>query len=117
MKMLLTLEVAVWMSIIIMAFRTSFHAEGSHRTINPYFKMLNTIIKRKLHVIITRYLEQECVFVRIMSNVICFQTFSHQKSSFLATSIFCNISKRRDFPDSVLPMHLRPYPGMAKLLP
>ena len=55
------LEVAVWMSIVIMAFRTSFHAEGSHRTINPYFKVLNTIIRRRLHVIITRYLEQECV--------------------------------------------------------
>ena len=55
------LEVAVWMSIVIMSFRTSFHAEGSHRTINPYFKVLNTIIRRRLHVIITRYLEQECV--------------------------------------------------------
>ena len=55
------LEVAVCMSIVIMAFRTSFHAEGSHRTINPYFKVLNTIIRRKLHAIITRYLEQECV--------------------------------------------------------
>ena len=43
-----------------MAFRTSFHAEGSHRTINPYFKVLNTIIRR-LHVIITRYLGQGCV--------------------------------------------------------
>ena len=56
------------------------------------------------------------VFVKIMSNVICFQTPSHQKSFFLATSIFCNIYKRWDFPDSVLPMNLRPYPGMAKLL-
>ena len=44
-----------------MTFRNSFHAEGSHRTINPYFKVLNTIIRRRLHVIITRYLEQECV--------------------------------------------------------
>ena len=55
------LEVAVWMSSVIMAYRTSFHAEGSHRTINPYFKVLNTIVRRRLHVIITRYLEQECV--------------------------------------------------------
>ena len=53
------LEVAVWMSIVIMAFRMSFHAEGSHRNIN-HFKVLNTIIRRILHVIITRYLEQEC---------------------------------------------------------
>ena len=55
------LEIAVWMSIVIVAFRTSFHAEGAHRTINPYFNVLNTIIRRRLHVILTRYLEQECV--------------------------------------------------------
>ena len=55
------LGIAVWLSIVIMAFRTSIHAEGSHRTINPYFKVLNTIIRRRLHVIINRYLEQECV--------------------------------------------------------
>ena len=57
----INLEIAVWMSIVIMAFRTSFHAEGAHRTINPYFNVLNTIIRRRLHVILTRYLEQECV--------------------------------------------------------
>ena len=55
------LEVAVWMSLVIMAFRTMFHAEGTHRTINPYFKVLYTIVRRKLHVIITRYMEQECL--------------------------------------------------------
>ncbi len=57
----INLEIAVWMSIVIMAFRTSFHAEGSHRTINPYFNVLNTIIRRRLLVILTRYLEQECL--------------------------------------------------------
>ena len=40
----INLEIAFWMSIVIMAFRTSFHSEGSHRTINPYFNVLNTII-------------------------------------------------------------------------
>ena len=57
----INLEIAVWMSIVTVAFRTSFHAEGAHRTINPYFNVLNTIIRRRLHVILTRYLEQECV--------------------------------------------------------
>ena len=57
----INLEIAVWMSIVIMVFRTSFHAEGAHRTINPYFSVLNTIIRRRLHVILTRYLEQQCV--------------------------------------------------------
>ena len=50
----INLDAAVWMSIVIVAFRTSFHAEGAHRTINPYFNVLNTIIRR-LHVILTRY--------------------------------------------------------------
>ena len=57
----INLEIAVWMSIVIVAFRTSFPAESAHRTINPYFNVLNTIIRRRLHVIFTRYLEQECV--------------------------------------------------------
>ena len=57
----INLEIAVWMCIVIVAFRTSFHAEGAHRTINPYFNVLNTIIRRRQHVILTRYLEQECV--------------------------------------------------------
>ena len=81
----INLEVAVWMSIVIMAFRTSFHAEGSHRTINPYFKVLNTIIRR-LHVIITRYLEQECVcqnhvqcdlFPNILTSEIILPSYQH----------------------------------------
>ena len=46
----INLEIAVWMSIVIMAIRTSFHAEGTHRTINPYFNVLNMIIRRRLHV-------------------------------------------------------------------
>ena len=109
------LEVAVWMSIVIMAFRTSFHAEGSHKTINPYFKVLNTIIRRGLHVIITRYLEQECVY---QNHVQCNLFPNTLTSEIILPSYqhFFNIYKRRDFPDSVLPMNLRPYPGMAKLL-
>ena len=43
----INLEIAVWMSIVIIAFRTSFHAEGAHRTINPYFIVLNTNIRRR----------------------------------------------------------------------
>ena len=82
----INLEIVVWMSIVIMAFRTSFHAEGSHRTINPYFKVLITIIRRRLHVIITRYLEQECVcknhvqcdlFPNILTSEIILPSYQH----------------------------------------
>ena len=34
--------------------------EGAHRIINPYFEVLPTRGRRRLHVIITRYMEQEC---------------------------------------------------------
>ena len=82
----INLEIAVWMSIVIMAFRTTFHAEGSHRTINPYFNVLNTIIRRRLHVILTRYLEQECVcknhvqcdlYPNILSSEIILPSYQH----------------------------------------
>ena len=82
----INLEIAVWMSIVIMAFRTSFHAEGSPRTINPYLNVLNTIIRRRLHVILTRYLEQECVcknhvqcdlYPNILRSVIILPSYQH----------------------------------------
>ena len=55
------LKIAVWMSLVIMAFRTTFHSEDSSRSINKYFKVMKTTVRRRMHVIITRYLEQECV--------------------------------------------------------
>ena len=54
------IEPALWMCLVIISFRSTFHMKETHRTINPYFKVLPTKVKRRLHVIITRYLEQEC---------------------------------------------------------
>ena len=54
------IEPALWMCLVIISFRSTFHMKQTHRTINPYFKVLPTKVKRRLHVIITRYLEQEC---------------------------------------------------------
>ena len=55
------LESAIWMSLVIMSFGTTFHMEGAHRTINPYFKVLSTVVRRRLHVMVPRYMEQECL--------------------------------------------------------
>ena len=54
------IEPALWMCLVIISFRSTFQMEGAHRTINPYFKVLPTKVRRRLHVIITRYMEQEC---------------------------------------------------------
>ena len=54
------LKSAVWISLVIMSFRTTFSMRGSHNTINPYFKNLLTVVRRSVHVVVTRYMEQEC---------------------------------------------------------
>ena len=54
------IEPALWMCLVIISFRSTFHMKETQRTINPYFKVLPTKVKRRVHVIITRYLEQEC---------------------------------------------------------
>ena len=54
------IEPALWMCLVIISFRSTFQMKGAHRTINPYFKVLPTKVRRRLHVIITRYMEQEC---------------------------------------------------------
>ena len=54
------IEPALWMCLVIISFRSTFQMKGAHRTINPYFKVLPTRVRRRLHVIITRYMDQEC---------------------------------------------------------
>ena len=43
-----------------MSFRTTFSMRGSHNTINPYFKKLPSVVRISVHVVVTRYMEQEC---------------------------------------------------------
>ena len=54
------IEPALWMCLVISSFRSTFHMKETLGTINPYFKVLPTKVKRRLHVIITRYMKQEC---------------------------------------------------------
>ena len=54
------LKSTVWMSLVIISFRTTFSMKGSHNTINPYFKNLASVVRRSVHVVVTRYMEQEC---------------------------------------------------------
>ena len=54
------IEPALWMCLVIISFRSTFHMKETLGLINPYFKVLPTKVKRRLHVIITRYMKQEC---------------------------------------------------------
>ena len=48
------LKVAVQISLVIMAFKTTFSMRGGQNTGNPYFKNILIVVRRNLHVINTR---------------------------------------------------------------
>ena len=54
------LKAAVHISLVIMAFKTTFSMRGGHHSINPYLKNLPPVVRRNLHVVNTKYLEQQC---------------------------------------------------------
>ena len=54
------IEPALWLCLVIISFRSTFQMKEADRIINPYFKVLPTTVRRRLHVIITRYMEQGC---------------------------------------------------------
>ena len=54
------LKVAVQMTLVTMAFITTFSMKGGHNIINPYFKILPSEVRRNIHVVTTRYMEQDC---------------------------------------------------------
>ena len=54
------LKAAVHISMVIMAFKTTFSMRGGHHSINPYLKNLPPVVRRNLHVVNTKYLEQQC---------------------------------------------------------
>ena len=54
------LKEAVQMTLVIMPFRISFSMNGGHNMINPYFKNIPSEVRRNVHIITSRYMEQEC---------------------------------------------------------
>ena len=54
------LKEAVQMTLVIMAFRTTFSMKGGRNTINPYFSNIPLEVRRNVHIITSRYMEQEC---------------------------------------------------------
>ena len=66
------IEPALWMCLVIISFRSTFHMKEAHRTINPYIKVLPTKVRRRLHVIINQIHGNKNVIVRIMSSVTFF---------------------------------------------
>ena len=54
------LKAAVHISLVLIAFKTTFSMRGGHHSINPYLKNLPPVVRRNLHIVNTRYIEQQC---------------------------------------------------------
>ena len=54
------LKAAVHISLVIMAFKTTFAMRGGHHSVNSYLKNLPPVVRRNLHVVNTKYIEQQC---------------------------------------------------------
>ena len=55
------LKASIWMTLVIMAFRTTFSMKGGCKIINTYYRNLPAIVRRHLHVAVIRYMEQDCM--------------------------------------------------------
>ena len=55
------LKSSIWMTLVIMAFRTTFTMMGGTKTINTYYRNIPATVRRHLHVAVIRYMEQDCM--------------------------------------------------------
>ena len=55
------LQSSIWMTLVIMAFRTTFTMMGGTKIINTYYRNLPATVRRHLHVAVIRYMEQDCM--------------------------------------------------------
>ena len=55
------LKSSIWMTLVIMAFRTTFTMMGGSKTINTYYRNIPATVRRHLHVAVIRYMEQDCM--------------------------------------------------------
>ena len=56
------LKASIWMTLVIMSFRTTFSMKGGCKIINTYYRNLPSIVRRNLHVAVIRYMEQDCMY-------------------------------------------------------
>ena len=55
------LKSSIWLTLVIMAFRTTFSMKGGCKIINTYYRNMPAKVRRHLHVAVIRYMEQDCM--------------------------------------------------------
>ena len=67
------LKCSIWMTLVIMAFRTTFSMKGGCKIINTYYRNMPAKGRRHLHVAVIRYMTSKTVCALTMCSV----TLSH----------------------------------------
>ena len=55
------LKSSIWMTLVIMAFRTTFTMMGGTKIINTFYRNIPATVRRHLHVVVIRCMEQDCM--------------------------------------------------------
>ena len=55
------LKSSIWMTLVIMAFRTTFTMMDGTKTINTYYRNLPATVRRHQHAAVIRYMAQDCM--------------------------------------------------------
>ena len=55
------LKSSIWLTLVIMAFRTTFTMMGGTKIINTYYRNIPAKVRRCLHVAVIRCMEQDCM--------------------------------------------------------
>ena len=55
------LKSSIWLTLVIMAFRTTFTMMGGTKIINTYYRNIPAKVRRSLHAAVIRYMEQDCM--------------------------------------------------------
>ena len=53
------LKSSIWLTLVIIAFRTTFTMMGGTKIINTYYRNTSVKVRRHLHVAVIRYMEQD----------------------------------------------------------
>ena len=94
------LKTAVHISLVIMAFKTTFSMRGCHHSINPYMTNLPTVVRRNLHIVNTRYIEQQCTCKNHVQCDINPYTPDNRSSVTNYSTTFTDLTSMGEFPMS-----------------
>ena len=99
------LKIAVQITLVIMTFKTTFSMKEGHSIINSYFNTLLSEVRRNIHVVTIKYMEQECtcqnhvqcdIKPTLLTSQVVLPSYEHFLQHLQLTGMTKNISNETD---------------------